>query len=359
MPVGETVRRKDGRAMSDYLATYCIECDEPVDARMERRTENLTIRNERVSYAAEVAVCPHCHSVIGDSRLEEGNLNRAYETYRAEHGLVSAKDIADLRSDIGLSLREFSRFLGFGEQTAARYEKGALPDLLHSNTVKMASSPEGASLLLDLNREALSDESCEKVQSYIRKLQSGSKPSHFLIDLSSLLDEGSSPSRVNGYRRLDKKRVAAVVIRLAQQCDDLFKTKLQKGMFFCDFLSCERTGRSITGLQYAHADYGPIIDHYDSYIAYLVDRGYIEMIPCGWGEVVSPAGKAPQVLSPEEEALVDEVAMFVNSFFSANEISNYSHTLASWSSTNNGELINYNTNHGEITEAIERRMRTR
>ena len=186
--------------MSDLLATYCIECDRPVDAAIEQRTEALTIRGEDVSYMAEVAVCPHCGSVIGDSRLEGGNLDRAYESYRASHDLVSAKEISALREDMGLSLREFSRYLGFGEQTAARYEKGALPDLLHSNTVKMASNPDGAALLLKLNGAALSDDSRNKVKAYIRKLSSGSWSTHSLISRSPFFDEDPEPSRINGYR---------------------------------------------------------------------------------------------------------------------------------------------------------------
>lgn len=81
----------------------------------------------------------------------------------------------------------------------------------------------------------------------------------------------------------------------------------------------------------------------------------MQLVPNGWGEVVSPTGDAPQVLSSKEE-LIDKVARFVNSFSSATEISEYSHTLSAWSDTNNGELIEYNANHGEIAEAIERRM---
>lgn len=56
---------------------------------------------------------------------------------------------------------------------------------------------------------------------------------------------------------------------------------------------------------------------------------------------------------------MDEVALFVNSFSSLNEISNYSHTLVSWSSTNNRKLINYNASYDEITEAIKRREKVR
>ena len=45
---------------------------------------------------------------------------------------------------MGSSSAEFSLFLGFGEQTVAKYEAGTLPDELHSNTMRMASTKEGA-----------------------------------------------------------------------------------------------------------------------------------------------------------------------------------------------------------------------
>jgi len=51
---------------------------------------------------------------------------------------------------MGSSSAEFSLFLGFGEQTVAKYEAGTLPDELHSNTMRMASTKEGAAGLFGL-----------------------------------------------------------------------------------------------------------------------------------------------------------------------------------------------------------------
>ena len=116
------------------LSTYCPECDCEVDARLEHRIETLPVKGEQTS-------C--CGEVIGDSRIEEGNLRRSYSAYCAAHGLMAPDEVKELRNSYGLSLREFSKFLGFGEQTIARYEAGAIPDDSHNTMLKLAFSAVG------------------------------------------------------------------------------------------------------------------------------------------------------------------------------------------------------------------------
>lgn len=94
-----------GREMK-MLSTYCPECDREVDARFERRTETLPVKGEPTSYDAEVAVCPCCGEAIGDSRVEEGNLRRAYSAYCVAHCLMTPDEVKGLRNSHGLSLRE-------------------------------------------------------------------------------------------------------------------------------------------------------------------------------------------------------------------------------------------------------------
>ena len=65
---------------------------------------------------------------------------------------------------MGSSSAEFSLFLGFGEQTVAKYEAGTLPDELHSNTMRMASAKEGAEMLFSLNGDRISKASRAKVR---------------------------------------------------------------------------------------------------------------------------------------------------------------------------------------------------
>jgi putative zinc finger/helix-turn-helix YgiT family protein len=126
--------------MSKSIATFCPYCDEDVTASLKKLHESLTIRNESIAYEAIVAVCPICSSIIADSRIESGNLERAYQAYCTKHNLMSPREIKNLRQSYGLSEREFIRFLGFGEQTIYRYETGSIPDTSHNATLCMAAT---------------------------------------------------------------------------------------------------------------------------------------------------------------------------------------------------------------------------
>ena len=146
------------------IDTFCPICDEPVTAQIVARRETLPVRGVPTTFDAQVAVCPLCGEDIGDSRVEKGNFEVAFAAYRAEHGIVTSEEIKAIRKTLGLSLREFSLFLGFGEQTVTKYEAGTLPDELHSNAMRMASTKEGAEMLLSLNGDRISKASRAKVR---------------------------------------------------------------------------------------------------------------------------------------------------------------------------------------------------
>lgn len=146
------------------IDTFCPTCDEPVRAQIVARRETLPVRGVPTAFDAQVAVCPLCGEDIGDSRVEKGNLEAAFAAYRAQQGIITSEEIRAIRKTLGLSLREFSLFLGFGEQTVAKYETGTLPDELHSNTMRMASTKEGAEMLLSLNGDRISKASRAKVR---------------------------------------------------------------------------------------------------------------------------------------------------------------------------------------------------
>lgn len=334
------------------LSTYCVECDREVDAPIEHRDESMRIRGRETAYVAEVAVCPICRAVIGDSRVEARNLDAAYAAYRSTNNLLSPEEIEVIRGRYGLSLRDFSRFLGFGEQTVARYESGALQDEAHDGMMRLAASPEGASQLLGIRREQLPGRIIESVEGFI-----ASQPPHRFkaIDLSWPPLEAYTPSSANGYRPFDWGRVGAAVVALARRCRNLYKTKLQKAMFFLDHYCFVQTGSSLTGIAYAHADYGPVINDKDALLYALQQRGEIKLVQNGWGEIVTPLANSDDAFDESELEYIDLVARFVDTFDTATDLSNFSHELAAWKETKSGEIIDYPRYAEEVVRAIERR----
>lgn len=341
--------------MTEYVDTYCPECDKEVHASLHNQLTSLSVRGELVTYSETVAICPDCGSAIGDARIEGANLERAYAIYRSIHGVLSPAEVKDLRQSYGLSLREFSKFLGFGEQTTYRYEHGDIPDQSHNTTMLSARSVEGARLLLSQNGSRLSSRSKAKVEQRIQAMTDDAVD-EVKLGLTLEAREADTPSAANGYRRLDMDRVAALAFELASRCHELYWTKLQKAMFFADMVGFERSSRSLTGLSYAHATYGPVMDRKDEVRYRLASRRAVDFRECGWGEVLVPIQLEGQPFSPMELAIIAEVADFVNSFDTASELSDFSHGLSCWKASADGEIIEYTSNDGEVGSAMTKRM---
>lgn len=340
--------------------TYCPICDEQIAAKVLEKPETLLVKGEPVEYTATVLVCPTCGEDIGDSRIGQTNIENAYAVYCRKHGLVTKADVADLRRRTGLSVREFSRYLGFGEQTAARYEMGSIPDMLHSNIMRMASSADGAQVLLDLNSCNMSDSSVRRIESYIYRLERGLEPSDLWFSLNRDGRRENAQNEFNGYRQIDRTRVGALVAILADRCKNLFKTKLQKAMFFCDFYAYEKNGRALTGMTYAHASFGPVMEGYEMWLKKLEADGVVKVVPHGdWGEIVIATNTEESVFSEDELRMIYDVCDFVNTFGSAREISDYSHKLSAWKETESGKPISYQACKHEVMTAVESRLKSR
>lgn len=343
--------------MIHRLNTYCPECDTDVCARLCSRRANLFVRGENITYTEVVATCPHCGAEIGDARIEDENLERAYSEYRSRHGIMAPNEIRDLRVSYGLSLREFSKFLGFGEQTVYRYERGDLPDQTHGNTLRSAATIGGAQLLLSQNRVKLSDRSIGRIEQQIHAMEAGDVERAATHRLVLEEREASAPSAANGYRRLNLARVFALVFILAGKCRELYWTKLQKAAFFADAAYYELKSQSLTGLTYAHATYGPVIDRNEELRFILAQRGVVDFREHGYGHILVPRSCDDIPFTDDELLFIDEIAAFVNTFSSATDLSDYSHTLSCWTNGFDGQAIHYERNDHEVACAINDRMK--
>ena len=172
--------------MTEYVDIYCPGCDAEVHACLRNQPAILSVRGEEVGYSETVAVCPTCGEIIGDARIEGSNLERAYDAYRTLHGILSPGEVKTLRHSYGLSLREFSKFLGFGEQTTYRYEHGDIPDQPHNTTMLSARTIEGARLLLTQNRGKLSARSIARIEQRMQAMVDGAAERTRLLDVYGL-----------------------------------------------------------------------------------------------------------------------------------------------------------------------------
>ena len=139
-----------------------------------------------------------------------------------------------------------------------------------------------------------------------------------------------------GYRKPDFEKFTEMVIYFAEKTTP-FKTKINKLLFYADFLMFKQSCFSISGLKYKAIDMGPVPNNYQSIFEYLTNNNEIEILftefPNGYtGEQFKPLKNRnfkAELFSDSELEILDKVAtIFKNT--STNEIIELSHLEKAW-----------------------------
>jgi transcriptional regulator with XRE-family HTH domain len=256
--------------------------------------------------------------------------------------MLQPEEIREFRDQLGLTQRELSDLLGWGGATLSRYENGALQDQGHDRLLRLAMEPSNFLSLINNRPHTLTPKKAERLASLL-----STQISHRRSLSSMLLGALTNypPTELSGYRRFDIDRFTNAVLFF---CADLevFKTKLNKLLFYADFKHYKEYAVSITGARYAHLTYGPGPDKYDLILSTLVeDEGSIVLeerpFPEYVGEVVKPL-RSPDI-SPFSSSEVKVLASVREQFESltAKQISELSHKEAAYLQTAEGDMISY------------------
>jgi hypothetical protein len=139
-----------------------------------------------------------------------------------------------------------------------------------------------------------------------------------------------------------------VILYVSQKCetDPRFSvTKLNKILFFSDFISFGRTGKSITEQNYQRLDFGPAPRAMVPVCTDMTERGDLAIVPRPYFNQTQKkplALRDPDLsaLSSSEVALIDEIIEKVWNL-TASQISAVSHGFIGWQIAKPGETIPY------------------
>lgn len=125
----------------------------------------------------------------------------------------------------------------------------------------------------------------------------------------------------------------------------LGKTKLNKVLYYSDFLFYLQNYRSITGETYIKKDHGPVSKHLDKILRQLEEEGKVfkreqAVIDFTRHELVSVRRPDISEFEPEEIALIDEIIEVISNNHTAQSISDLSHDEV-WEIAKDGEEIPY------------------
>jgi len=144
-----------------------------------------------------------------------------------------------------------------------------------------------------------------------------------------------------GHRPFSLEKLAAMAAYVAHRGKNIYRTKLNKLLFYADFTHYRSHGTSISGARYVHLPYGPVPDRYEGMLAKLSametiwfeQRGDYQIIK-GWNDPLIG------VLGNEERTTLDQVLEHLGAMTSS-ELTRQSHREKGYRSTKLGEPIAY------------------
>ena len=325
---------------------YCPTCDMFTEARVSTKEEVFCVRGENVAVKSSVLVCDKCKQDIFDEELDEKNLELAYTAYRKNHSLLLPTEIREIREKYGLSQRSLGRLLEWGQVTVNRYENGAIQDTPHNDILEFISNPENMLGIYQKNNHVLTPSARRSLRSRIDDLIQREAEPHFRISLERYLVSGKVADEFSGYKEFDLTKMMNMILYISQSLAGVFKTKVNKLLWYMDFAHFKEFSVSISGSSYVHLTYGPIPNDYDLIIALMMNKKLLEKEEITFekgvvGENLKASSTFDSTCFGESELRVMD---FVLEYFrdsTCGQISEFSHEEKPYKSTDDNERISY------------------
>lgn len=321
---------------------FCPHCEKNQKINKKTKKEVLHVMGEPVEYTAEVYRCSVCKGEFATTEMEEENFRKAYNFYRDKHHLLMPERIKEIRHKYGLSQKDFSRFLGWGEITIHRYESGSLQDMAHNETLVLVEDPRNALKILELNKNSLSSNLIWKIESRIRELMAEEDN----ISLLPLIEgKYAGASLETGYKVFDIEKIENLIVYIAFKCKGVFKTQLNKLLWYMDFKHFNEHTVSITGTKYLHLPLGPVPMNYELLTQKLQNEDRLEaqevIIGNYTGENYIAKEKADISLFNKEELKTIDLVIKKLAHLGSGKIKDMSHKEKAYKMTVHKQVIPY------------------
>ena len=253
------------------------------------------------------------------TELDEANIFQVYNQYRVTHGIPFPDEIIAIRKHYGISAAKMSQILGFGINQYRLYEEGEVPSISNARTIIASTQKDIFLSFLEASKNEMKDSEYHKIKNKIESTESYMAPKGKITEIS-------------GYRSLSLGKIEAVVHKIISTIGPTFVTKMNKLLFYIDFINYKRHGYGITGLTYRALQFGPVPDSWAKIYGSLKDLCMNEYVyPSGQSGILldNISKKDSYVLSDQELKTVDDVCQLFSKL-TAGEISEISHKEKGW-----------------------------
>ena len=305
------------------------------EMKLTKERRSMDFRKEAFEIVFHYYKCEDSGEQFTTTALDEVNMNQVYNQYRDKFNIPFPDEIIRIREKYGLSAVKMSEILGFGVNSYRQYEGGEMPSTANAKSIQMMDDPK---YFIDMVE--LCGTLDEKVKTkYVQKAQllvEERKRNIFNLNFKEYLMGNHLADIYSGYRNPNFEKFTEMVVYFSEQIAP-FKTKMNKLLFYADFLMFKQTCFSVSGVRYKAINMGPVPNNFQSIFEYLANENVIDIFttefPGGYaGEQFKARKDRPfnhQLFSAEEIAVLEKVA-FAFKPTSTNDIIELSHLEEAW-----------------------------
>ncbi|WP_349831583.1 type II toxin-antitoxin system antitoxin SocA domain-containing protein [Bacteroides fragilis] len=304
---------------------------------LHQENAELVFRREKFKYIYLYYLCEDTKERFTTTEIDEINISQVYNQYRIKYGIPFPDEIKHIRQMYELSASKMSEILGFGDNQYRLYENGDIPSEANGKILSSIKEPSIFKVFVENAKNQFEAKEFEKILSKLKKVMEHEK-SHIKEEL---IFGSYSRGACNGYATQSYTKLKNIILYFIEKCDDTFNTKMNKLLFYTDFLSYKTYGRGISGLAYKAIQFGPVPVRWDRVYS-LMDDVYPEIIEFNSGNCGT---KLCSTLSPdfscfsiEEQSILDAVWEKFKDI-SASDISELSHKEDAWEKYNTTNLM--------------------
>jgi len=299
------------------------------EMKVAKEMREMTFRKESFSVVFHYYICEDTREQFEDEHFSILNNNQVVNQYRVRHHIPFPEQIREIRLKYDLSAAKMSEILGMGANSWRIYESDEVPSKAHANLIQMISKPENFEEYIQKYSE-LEDKDRDKILKHVQKLKT--EPCYCSDQFCRF---NYQPDIFTGFKAFDREKTKQVILFYAER-QHPYKTKMNKLLFYSDFVHFRNTAQGITGLKYVAISHGPVPNNYEYLFEALVEEGLIakEYTMTNFGEVeqIIPAGKFKFDSSLFSTSEIEALEYIANIFkdTSAYDIVDRSHREPAW-----------------------------
>ncbi len=239
--------------------------------KLKTEIVNREFRKEKFKVFEQYYICKKCKKDFTTPGQDDLAITQVYNQYREKYNIPFPEELKSIRDSYNLSATKMSEILGFGINQFRNYEAGELPNKSNSKILNMIKYPNHFKALIEQSKNQFSTKFYDKI---VNKINENLKEAKSDSILRQLFSDYLTPNQFNGYKIPSFKKFFNMILFFNENA--FYQVRLNKFLFYSDFLNFKKTGKSISGLPYVALKMGPVPDRYKALMDFAEKEGYIE-----------------------------------------------------------------------------------